>query len=348
MISTNYLLIAVVFSLALTFVLNHIFTINQVLLDQVSTSKHKQLTSSKNSKKAILCGGIIIFICSTLFFDNEFFEIKIFAFLILIIGVLSDTNQLNSPKFRILCQLFIVLLLLIYNNDLIITDLRINFINDFLQVKFVSMLFTTFCILILINGSNFLDGINTLVVGYFILVLGIILLMSNQFDLYINENIFYFVIFLITVFIFNFFNKIYLGDSGSYLISFLTAFFILDFFSKNDFISPYFFCLILWYPAYENLFSIIRRISLKKKLDKPDQNHLHQMIYILFKRNKFLSKKYINTITGVSINSFNFIIFIFSYKYYLLTKPLVVIIFFNISIYLLLYFFIKKKLNHFD
>jgi len=346
MISIYSLLIAAVFCVFLTLILNYIFIKNQLLLDQVNTSKHKQLTSYQTSNKTTLCGGIIIFICSILFFDNELIEIKILSFLILIVGILSDINKLNSPKFRILCQLVIVLLQLIFNNDLIINDLRINFINNFLQIKFVSILFTIFCILILINGTNFLDGINTLVIGYYILVLGIVIVTSNQFDLYYNQNIFYLIIFLITVFLFNFFNKIYLGDAGSYLVSFLVAFFILDFFSRNDFISPYFLCLLLWYPAYENLFSILRRFFLKKKLDKADQNHLHQMIYRIYRNNKFFSKKYINTLSGISINLFNFLIFIFSYEYYLLTKSLVIIIFCNIFIYLLLYFFIKKKLNH--
>ena len=69
----------------------------------------------------------------------------------------------------------------------------------------------------------------------------------------------------------------------------------LDFYSNNDSISPYFICLLLWYPAFENLFSIIRRFSLKNNIEQADQGHLHQIIYTKFKDIDFINKKYLNT-----------------------------------------------------
>tara|TARA_B100000795_G_scaffold256850_1_gene229590 strand:+ start:8320 stop:9366 length:1047 start_codon:yes stop_codon:yes gene_type:complete len=348
MIFHQDLIVPIFFSIFISFVLFYFFKINNFLVDQVNSSNHKQLTAQKSPTKSILCGGIIIFLGCVLFFDVELYIIKILSGSILFVGILSDINKLNSPKFRIISQFFIVLLLLLFNKNLAIVDLRINFINDILQIKFFSISFTIFCILILINGSNFLDGINTLVIGYYLIVLSVIIALSNEFNLYLNPNIFYLIIFLSIVFLFNFFNKIYLGDAGSYLISFLSAFFLLDFISKNDLISPYFICLLLWYPAFENFFSIIRRVFSKKKLDKPDQKHLHQMIYSFLSYNKLLNKRHTNTATGIIINLFNVIILFFSYKYYLVTESLVIVILFNISIYLLLYFFIKKQLNHFN
>ena len=339
--------ITLIFSLLISFVLYYFLSKNNILLDQVSSSKHKLLTTKYSSNKVTLCGGIIIFLCSILFFDNELLILKILSTFILIIGILSDTNKLESPKIRILFQFLIVAFLLLLYENLAISDLRIYFINNILEVKFISILFTIFCILILINGTNFLDGVNTLVVGYYLLVLTIITITSIQFNLSININIFYFIIFLATIFIFNFFNKIYLGDSGSYLISFLTAFFVLDFVSQNHLVSPYFFCLLLWYPAFENLFSILRRYLLKKKLEKADQGHLHQLIYNFIDNKQIYNQKYLNTITGVFINLFNLFIFSISFKYYLNTKYLIMFIFINIFVYLLLYFFIKEKIKHF-
>ena len=63
---------------------------------------------------------------------------------------------------------------------------------------------------------------------------------------------------------FNFFQKIYLGDSGSYIVALVTSFFTLEFVNANDMISPYFICLLLWYPAFENLFTIVRRLFFKR------------------------------------------------------------------------------------
>jgi UDP-N-acetylmuramyl pentapeptide phosphotransferase/UDP-N-acetylglucosamine-1-phosphate transferase len=346
MISIQSLFIASIWSFLLSLFVSYYLKKKNFLLDQIFSSQHKQLTAVHLTNKVTLCGGLIILICSLLFFGKELLILKILSILILIIGILSDINKLNSPKIRIICQLLIVLFLLLSYQNLLITDLRTNFLNNILDLKIASILFTIFCILILINGSNFLDGINTLVIGYYLLVLGIIVITSTQFDLYINYNIFYLIIFLFIVFLFNFFNQIYLGDSGSYLVSFLTAFFILDSVAKNDLVSPYFFCLLLWYPAFENLFSIIRRLFLKRKLEEADQGHLHQMIFKFLYQKKFFNTKYINTTTGILINLYNFIIFIISYKYYLHTEYLVLFILLNIFIYLFLYFFIKKKFNH--
>jgi UDP-N-acetylmuramyl pentapeptide phosphotransferase/UDP-N-acetylglucosamine-1-phosphate transferase len=347
MILIQSLLFAGTSSLLIAFIMAYFFNKNNFLLDRTNTAEHKQLTASNTNNKAILCGGIIIFISSIFFLDNNLYPIKIFGGLILIVGILSDINRLNSPKIRILAQFFIALIFLLFYENLAISDLRITILNNILEIKLISILFTIFCILVLINGSNFLDGLNTLVVGYYILVLGIIVTTSIQFNLYLDTNIYYLIIFLSVVFIFNFFNKIYLGDAGSYLTAFFTVFFILDFFTKNDSVSPYFICLLLWYPAFENFFSIVRRTFLKKKIDEADQNHLHQMIYCILLAKNYLNKRYVNTATAILINLFNFFIFTLSYKHYFLTKNLIIVIFFNVFIYLLLYLFCKKKLNTF-
>jgi UDP-N-acetylmuramyl pentapeptide phosphotransferase/UDP-N-acetylglucosamine-1-phosphate transferase len=342
MISIYNFFLPTIFSIFISFFLYYFFSKKNFLLDQISTSKHKQLVQEKSSNKAILCGGIIVFINCLFFFDNQLYIIKILSFLILIIGILSDINKFKSPKFRIISQFFIILIFLSLNKNLAVSDLRVDFFNNYLEIEFISIFFTIFCILILINGSNFLDGLNTLVIGYYILVLTAIVTVSIQFSLNINPNVYYLIIFLSIVFLLNFLNKIYLGDAGSYLISFLTAYFLLDFYSNNDSISPYFICLLLWYPAFENLFSILRRFSLKKKIEQADQGHLHQIIYTKFKDINFINRKYLNTFTGILINSFNCIVFLLSYKYYSLTQYLIIIIILNILVYLLLYFSLKK------
>ena len=348
MILTQDLLFTLFFNIILSFILLYFLTTKGFLIDQINSSKHKQLTADNSTQKIILCGGIIIFTSISIFFTNDLYLVKIFSFLILIIGILSDINKLNSPKYRILFQILIVLFFLLINEDLAIVDLRVILINNILEIKFISILFTVFCMLILINGSNFLDGLNTLVIGYYILVLTIIVLTSYQFNLEINLNIYSFINILLVVFLFNFFNKIYLGDAGSYFISFLTSFFILDFFLKNDSISPYFICLLLWYPAFENLFSILRRSLSKKqkKVQDADQDHLHQIIYKYFISFEIVKNKYVNSLTANIINLYNMIIFIFFIEYINNTKFLLLGIIFNISIYLVLYFFIKIKLKN--
>ena len=193
MISFQDFLTATSFSILLSFIIIYFFNKKDLLLDQINTSTHKKLTTNNPFNKIILCGGIIIFISSIFFFSNEIYIVKIFSLLILAVGILSDINKLNSPKVRIIFQFFSILFFLLFFQDLAITDLRIIFINNIFEIKFVSIFFTIFCILILINGTNFLDGLNTLVIGYYILVFTVIIITSREFNLYIDPNIFLYI-----------------------------------------------------------------------------------------------------------------------------------------------------------
>ena len=340
MISLDFFLFPFIISFFISLICIYIFRKEKILLDQVNYSEHKKLMF-KSSAKAPLCGGIIIFICS-LFFFNELYLLKIFGFFLLFLGIFSDNNKIQSPKIRILIQLFIVVFYLFFSG-IGIVDLRITSLNNLLDIKYVSIIFTFFCFLILINGTNFLDGLNTLVIGYYILVLSFLILVSQHYNLSLDYNAYFLLIFLFVIYIFNFFGKIYLGDSGAYLISFFVGFFAIDFVTNNTFVSPYFVSLLLWYPAFENLLSIIRRLSFNKKVYKPDQFHLHHLIFKYFAKNNFFNKKFVNSITATIINFYNFLIFILFYKYIFFTKILISVIFINICLYLAIYYYLKKK-----
>ena len=65
----------------------------------------------------------------------------------------------------------------------------------------------------------------------------------------------------------NFLNKLFLGDNGAYMISFFIGFYLITIYNQNyQNITPYFVILLLWYPCFENLFSILRKIYYKKIL----------------------------------------------------------------------------------
>mgnify|MGYP005995939989 CR=1 FL=1 len=220
MIQIDDLFLISLVSLIITYLISLFFIKNKLLIDNKSYSEHKQLIQNINNSPP-LCGGIIIFICSLLFFQN-FMYLNIFGFLLLLVGIFSDNNRISSPTIRIIFQLVIFISFVVIMK-MSLTDLRIDFLNELLDIKFIAIIFSTFCILVLVNGSNFLDGLNTLVVGYYILVCSFLIILSNNYNLIINENIILLLIFLIIIYCFNFFGKFYLGDSGSYLISFYLA-----------------------------------------------------------------------------------------------------------------------------
>ena len=152
------------------------------------------------------------------------------------------------------------MLLFIYINDIMVGSLRVEIFDNLLQHKFINYIFLLICILILINGTNFIDGLNTLVIGYFLSVIITVIFTNYNSDLdYQDINLKIYLAILIPLFFLNLFGYLYLGDSGSYLLSFIVGYILIDFSNHSENISPYFIAVLLWYPAYETLFSIIRK-----------------------------------------------------------------------------------------
>ena len=169
-------------------------------------------------------------------------------------------------------------------------------------------------------------------------------------NLIINNDFFIKLIFLLFfLYILNLFNKTQLGDGGAYLLSFLSAIYLINFANENNFISPYFIILLLWYPCFENLFSIIRKRMSKTLATKPDNNHLHQLLFFLILKKLKIKKKLIaNNLTSIIINIYNFVIFfISSEKYYDSTFQLLLILT-NIVIYSCAYIYLYKYRKNFN
>ena len=153
MIELGNIYFIIFITLLLSFLISYLFNKKSILIDKVSHSEHKKLT--KNSLRSpSLCGGIIIFISSVLFFKDLSYVIY-FSLLILIIGILSDTNKISSPIIRILFQ-FVVSCGFIILTDLRIKDLRIEELNYLLNFNLISILFTVFCVLIFKSPNLFL------------------------------------------------------------------------------------------------------------------------------------------------------------------------------------------------
>ena len=93
--------------------------------------------------------------------------------LIFILGIFSDLNILSSPKKRFLLQLLLIFAFVIVKKVEVFPT-RINFLDENFSNTYWSYFFTIFCLMILLNGSNFIDGLNGLFLGYLLIVLVII------------------------------------------------------------------------------------------------------------------------------------------------------------------------------
>ena len=291
-----------------------------------------------------LIGGIVLFCFLCFNFQNFDQNFLYFSFVILLIGVMSDNDILEAPKIRLILQT-LVLGTFVYISDVDISDLRNDFLNNLILNSYVRIIFITFCFLVLINGSNFIDGLDGLNLGYFLMILLMILFLENSSKIIIDQDqIWTISIIILFLFIFNLFNFLYLGDSGAYLIGFLMGIVLIDVYDSNNLISPYFIALLLWYPAFENLFSIIRKRLFKKDPLDPDNLHLHQLLFRFFKKRKrkFLNK-FSNTLSSFIIISYNLFIFLISINFINHTKTLLLLMALNIITYLSSYLFFLKK-----
>jgi len=332
-ISLKYIFLFLL-NLSLFFLTNFFFLRKNFLLDKKITSSHKQLI---NNEIVPISGGIILMF--NVIFLNYFINFANLAFLLSVffIGLLADLQKFNSPKIRLIIQTLIVIIFINFNDSLI-RSIKISYIDDFLTYDFAAIIFTSFCLLILINGSNFIDGVNLQCSGYFFVLISIIIFLDTNIIQFPSiEILYYLILFLVPFILLNYFNKSYLGDGGSYLLSFIIGYLLINFQIETN-VSPYFIVLLLWYPAFENFFSIIRRLfKSKKKPDKPDLLHLHHFIYLAFRDRLNFNKNLQSSFPSIVINLFNLFIFYIACDYIYSTGKLIFLIFICILTYVLFY-----------
>ena len=327
----------ILISIFLYIAVNYTFLKYSFFLDK-KFFPHKSLVS----QKSIPVSGGLIFVLITTFFYRFESNFNYLILLIFFVGALSDLNYLKSPLKRFILQISIIFVLIFLSKNFIVS-IRIPFFDYLLTFSIFKYFFVIFCLLVLINGSNFIDGVNTLLIGYFLSITVIILLLISKYNLNIDLRN-YEILFslLLILFIFNFFEKFFCGDGGSYAISLLIGYNLIQI-SKLDYtISPYFIACLLWYPAYECLFSMIRKKIQKSEVTGPDQKHLHQLLFIFFSKRYKFKKWVISSLTGISINLYNLFTFLIAYLNVSQTKTLISLLILNLVLYNFTYFILRK------
>ena len=261
-------------------------------LDKVSKNEKHKILLKLNKQTPI--SGSFFFLPLILYFSyqiNIFFSFICFLFFLL--GLLSDLKIADSPKIRLFLQFLLVITFLIFSKEIKI-DTRIDLLNEFMDHQTTRVLVCSFFIVVLINGFNFIDGVNNLCSLNFLLITIFLYFTAKDLLIFDFERSLYILILPLLVFIiFNFFGKNFLGDGGVYGLSFFLAIIIIKISILSQQISPYFIANLLWYPAFENLFSIFRRTFYKKKNYEADNEHLHQLLFLYFQKKKLFKEKYL-------------------------------------------------------
>ena len=307
--------------------------------------KHKS-----NYKDKIPLSGGIYFITSffIIFGLNDFINFKIFffGFLFFILGTFSDLNLKIRPLDR-LFLMFIFSIIILSSENLKINNVNIFFLDYFIKYELFSKIFFSCCFVILLNGSNFIDGTNGNASGYYILCLLSLYYQLSELNIVeIETNVFYLMIFSITIFfLFNLFEKNFLGDNGVYLISSVCGLLILLIYSKNS-LNTIYVVNILLYPAFEVLISFLRKLFLKKSPFDPDKHHLHHLISTFLKK-KFKKISNSNTCSSILILFMISIFYLFVNKdmaksIYQLQCSIIFVTIYSL-IYLYLFYFLRKE-----
>lgn len=332
--------IQIIFLILLSISLIYIQSKYSFLIDKPDNQEHKL----EHNKNVPLSGGLYFFIAilvDTLLFKNsqQNLLLNMFIFLFLILGIYSDLKINFSPKLRLFFQAMLVILTIIFL-DVKINKTNIFFLDIFIDNNIFNLIFTSICILVIINGSNFCDGINCNMIGYYLIVALAIFLIELHLPttlISVEKIIIIFSLF----YILNLFQKSFLGDNGVYVISIFMSIYVITFINLNTSVSPLLALNLLWYPAFENLFTIIRRFFASKSVQIADRSHLHILIFkkIFDKKRVILS----NSLTGLILNLYMFAGIFLSINFYHNSKALILILVTNIVIYILGYYFLLFK-----
>ena len=286
-----------------------------------------------------LIGGSYFFTCFTLNFlvcyifandDLNFLNttkeiVSLFFSLIIIffIGLFDDKYDLSANN-KLALILIILIVSILINQNLAIDSLRLGFLEDeYILNKNLSILFTSFCILLFINAFNMIDGVNGNSILYSINIFLFFLLKDINFIL-----ILMILINLLFILFMNLSNKLFLGDSGTLSISLIISFFFINSYNQEYIQNVETIFTIMLIPGIELLRLAIFRLIKGLHPFKADRNHLHH--YLLKKFNK--SKIFI--ITNI-IYAFPFLLsLIFKNELY------------SILLSIILYFFLINYLSN--
>ena len=329
---------SIYYYLALTFLSGLFLIFSKNFINKDVKNLHQQLTTSIIPP---LLGGYFIILVICLNIQISLLQ-KLLFFSIFLLGTSSDFKIINSPTSRLLLQSIIVLFFL-YLSNISLENTRIEFLDFFLTNFYFNLFFCSFSIIILMNGTNFIDGLNGLVSGYYILTLLIINKLGMSSDFANGEFLNFLTFVLGIMFVMTLFNRIYLGDSGSYLIGFFIGLILIDIYLKNQHISPFFIILLIWYPCFENLFSISRKFKSKISPFSPDNYHLHQMIFQKISKKKNFKKNLANNCSSAILLAYNCLVILIATNDVSNTKFQIFLILINILFYFVIYFFLRKN-----
>jgi UDP-N-acetylmuramyl pentapeptide phosphotransferase/UDP-N-acetylglucosamine-1-phosphate transferase/protein involved in polysaccharide export with SLBB domain len=250
---------------------------------------------SSHVKKTPTLGGVGIFISVTMatiiycsVFNNQNNLTLVGSLIVLFFLGLKDDILTLSAKTKFIGQALAALFVIMSS------DIRLLSFEGILGIYelnyFLSLFFSLFVFILIINAFNLIDGLDGLagtIAIYFSLVLGIYFYLNQQ--IYFSILSFSLLGALISFLFFNFSakKKIFMGDTGSMIVGFLIAFLAIVYMSTPTLIScdyfannkPVLIISLFFYPLLDTLrIFFVRIVVLKKSPFLADKNHIHHKL----------------------------------------------------------------------
>ena len=323
----------------------------------VANAKHlmdEPDSRSLHSNKTPTLGGIGIFfsLIVVMTIVGAFLNTKVLLLvmggltILFFLGLKDDITVLSASK-KFGGQLLAALLLIIF------TDTRIIGFSKIMDIDvlpyWVSIGFTLFVYILIINAYNLIDGVDGLAGTIAFCASGIfVYLFVNAEDLSLATIAIALCGALIAFLRLNFSkeDKIFMGDTGSMIVGFLLAFFTISFINMAQIdatssyyrASPALAFALLFYPLIDTLRIFFIRIVIHKSNPfKADKNHIHH---------KFIQSGYSHIRTTLIICSVNVLIIAIAFNllHLNLNTQIVCLLFYG-SILYALPFLLKRKLT---
>ena len=211
------------------------------------------------------------------------------------LGLMEDLrNNSLSPRVRIASKAALMLGVFLLVPEMVPRELDIPLIDWLLTFQPVALLLVSFFSVGFINAVNTVDGANGLVSGIFVFAC---IIFSLEFSHITHPAALHAAMLFL---IFNVISgRLFLGDAGSYGMGAAMLFSALAVLADGS-VSIFFLAALYFYPCFDFLVSILRRLLAGQSVTEPDNDHFHNRLHGFFRR-RFKSKNLANSVTGLSI-----------------------------------------------
>ena len=286
----DYLIISIMASLAINSVLRNFAKEKKLLIDIPDRSRkfHKRATP--------LTGGVgillAVIISTEIYLDMnnlkgympEFTQKLYIASIPLVLLFLIDDFKNLRPLHRLIIQVMLSLYV-IFSTDIYLSNLGNLFGFGEIQLGILSIPFTIFCVVGIMNAFNMIDGINGLCAGSAMMAL---LFIGFYSGLMYDSVLIIIIGSMIGFLIFNlrFFGKkrgVFLGDSGSNLIGFWVAWCAI--YSSQNLVYQVEAITMLWFvliPLLDCIGLIFSRLVRGISIASPGRDHIHHKIMLKY------------------------------------------------------------------